>query len=463
MAMKRLSSFGFVPLSQGPADKRARPVNSDLPESPGTIHSDQPQPGPSALSARPQQLPQQPQSSETPQVPSGFVRIDVGTYSKHRLRGLLDEDRFWLLQNAFRPDANYRYPLKEEYGKKRSFQRAWLVQFPWLCYSQTCNGGFCVHCVLFAKRHLSLGQLVTIAMTNFTRAKVTLQEHSKQSSHKMASMDAIDFMSRMEKEHLSVYQLVQNETSALVQNNRQKIKSILKAIVFCGKQTIPLRGHRGQASTSINPGNFRALLDFRVDAGDVVLADHFKTARQNAQYHSPRIQNYLILCTGEWIRNKIIQEVQSAKFFSVCADEGADCSNKEQLPLVLRFVDASKSIREEFVDFILCDTGTSGSAIAGKILTALEGYGLDVSYLRGQAYDGAGNMSGKHRGTAATIQTTCPKAVYVHCAAHSLNLCVVAACNIQLVKNMMGTMVEICLFFSAIHPNVSLSWRITLS
>ena len=72
-----------------------------------------------------------------------------------------------------------------------------------------------------------------------------------------------------------------------------------------------------------------------MDAGDVVLADHFKTAPQNAQHHSPRIQNGLILCTGEWIRNK---EVQHAKFFSVCADEAADCSNKEQLPLVLRFV-----------------------------------------------------------------------------------------------------------------------------
>ena len=33
----------------------------------------------------------------------------------------------------------------------------------------------------------------------------------------------------------------------------------------------------------------------------------------------------------------------------------------------------------------------------------------------------------------------------VHCAAHSLNLCVVGACKIQKVKNMM---VELCLFFS---------------
>jgi hypothetical protein len=58
-------------------------------------------------------------------------------------------------------------------------------------------------------------------------------------------------------------------------------------------------------------------------------------------------------CTAEWIREQILDEVRIAKFFSVCADEAADCSNKEQLPLVIRFVDATGSIREEFVDFIL--------------------------------------------------------------------------------------------------------------
>ena len=37
---------------------------------------------------------------------------------------------------------------------------------------------------------------------------------------------------------------------------------------------IPLRGHREQAGSNTKPGNFRALLDFRIDAGDSVLADH---------------------------------------------------------------------------------------------------------------------------------------------------------------------------------------------
>ena len=220
---------------------------------------------------------------------------------------------------------------------------------------------------------------------------------------------------------------------------------ILKTIVFCGKQNIALRGRREEGSTGQNPGNFQALLQFGIDSGDSVLANHFKECPRNAQYRSPGIQNELIACTGEWIRKRIIQEVVEARFFSVCADEASDVSNKEQLPLVIRFVDKTNSIREEFV---VCDTGTTGVALAGKILEALESYGLDLHGLCGQGYDGAGNMAGKCRGAAACIQASYPKAVFVHCAAHSLNLCVVAACSIQEIKNMMGILVEICLFYA---------------
>ena len=51
---------------------------------------------------------------------------------------------------------------------------------------------------------MHLGQLVTGPMTNFTRASVTLQEHGKQSSHKVASMDTIEFVNRMETGRLSM-------------------------------------------------------------------------------------------------------------------------------------------------------------------------------------------------------------------------------------------------------------------
>ena len=54
-----------------------------------------------------------------------------------------------------------------------------------------------------------------------------------------------------------------------------------------------------------------------------------------------------------------------------------------------------------------------------------------MSFLRGQVYDGAGAMAGRAKGVAARIQNQYPKAIYTHCAAHHLNLCIVKCCSIQ--------------------------------
>ena len=45
------------------------------------------------------------------------------------------------------------------------------------------------------------------------------------------------------------------------------------------------------------------------------------------------------------------------------ADEAADIYNEEDLSVVMRFVDNSKSIHEAFVGLHLCDEGTTGEAI----------------------------------------------------------------------------------------------------
>ena len=80
---------------------------------------------------------------------------------------------------------------------------------------------------------------------------------------------------------------------------------------------------------------------------------------------------------------------------------------------------------------MLCDTGTSGQAIADKIKFTLEKLTLDLNDLREQGHDGAGNMSGKYREAADIIQHDYPKALYAHYVSHVPNLCVVAACSIQ--------------------------------
>ena len=48
---------------------------------------------------------------------------------------------------------------------------------------------------------------------------------------------------------------------------------------------------------------------------------------------------------------------------------------------------------------------------------------LSLSSCREQTYDGVANMAGHLSGVAARIQQEEPKALFVHCFAHSVNLC----------------------------------------
>ena len=102
----------------------------------------------------------------------------------------------------------------------------------------------------------------------------------------------------------------------------------------------------------------------------MVLKEHLSSAPNNAKYQSPTIQNDLINATGEWIQEKILHEVRAAKYFSVCADEASDVANKEQLSLILRFVDQAGLVREEFISFFLCEYGTTGEAVSNLITNA---------------------------------------------------------------------------------------------
>ena len=72
------------------------------------------------------------------------------------------------------------------------------------------------------------------------------------------------------------------------------------------------------------------------------------------------------------------------------------------------------SIREDLTTFLECDSGITGKALADKILGFVRNH-LDPSKMRGQAYDGASNMSGKTNGAAARISSQYSLALCTHC------------------------------------------------
>ena len=215
-------------------------------------------------------------------------------------------------------------------------------------------------------------------------------------------IDAEYFKQYMEGQSIPIDQHCDDLCSKQIKENRQKLEAILKVVIFCGHQNIPLRGHRDDSkSTSVNKGNFLALVDFRCEAGDEILTRHLKSSSSRATYISKTIQNDLIRACGEHIRDQILEEVNNTGPFAVIADEAS--SNQEQLSIVLRFVDSHMDVREEFMGFVECKKGVTGEALASTILDTLDDWKLDRQNLCGQAYDGAGSMAGATKGVAARI------------------------------------------------------------
>ena len=65
------------------------------------------------------------------------------------------------------------------------------------------------------------------------------------------------------------------------------LTSILECIKFCGRQGLALREYRFQDGA--NPGNFRALIDFRAHT-DTVLSNQLEHSPRNGRYLSFGIQ-----------------------------------------------------------------------------------------------------------------------------------------------------------------------------
>ena len=233
--------------------------------------------------------------------------------------------------------------------------------------------------------------------------------------------------------------------SKRIEENRKKIQSIAETVIFCGRQGIFLRGHHDRKTVQEEPlgdyGKFLALLQFQMDSGYKILADHFKSGshHKNALYTSKTVQNESINVCGDIIRSNLLDNIRAAGAFSIMADEATDAGNKEQLAICIRYVNrGTREIVERFMGFSECVTGVTGvtgEAIA-DCLQHLSDWQLPASMMCGQAYVGAGAMAGKTKGAAARIAERYPKAVYTHCAAHVINLCVVK-CNIPKVRNAM--------------------------
>ncbi|XP_012245478.1 uncharacterized protein LOC105681256 [Bombus impatiens] len=126
---------------------------------------------------------------------------------------------------------------------------------------------------------------------------------------------------------------------------------------------------------------------------------------------------------ANYAQKVIIDAIKGAKCYSILLDCTPDVSHQEQLSVVLRCVnitDEKVEIQEHFIKFEIVHN-TTGRGLSETMLI-LDQWGIKISDYRGHGYGNGVNMRGIYRGVQANVLCVNPKALYIPCGSHNLNL-----------------------------------------
>ncbi|XP_022873117.1 zinc finger MYM-type protein 1-like, partial [Olea europaea var. sylvestris] len=213
-----------------------------------------------------------------------------------------------------------------------------------------------------------------------------------------------------------------SQSSSQQKNYKTRFTAVLDCIRFLLMQELLSRGH-DELKESLNKENLIELLNWYAARRKKINEVLFNNAPGNDQMTSPSIHKDLVNCCEVETTMSMINEMDDS-LFSILVDESRDNSIKEQMTVVLRFVDKSVQVKERLLG--ICHIAdTCAQSLKDVVDAIFSTHGLSISSLRGQGYDGASNMSGEFNDLKALIlrESTC--AMYIHCFAHQLQLTVV--------------------------------------
>jgi hypothetical protein len=212
-------------------------------------------------------------------------------------------------------------------------------------------------------------------------------------------------LENLKNQSCHIEKVVKRQTTQEIQNNRLHIKALIDIVRWLTFQACAFRGHDERPETK-NQGNFLEIMELLTSYNEQVGALVLGNTQQNAKYTSHQIQKEILHVFVINVQSSIRHEIGDARFYLI-VDEARDKSKKEQMVLVIRFVDISRFIREQFFDIVHVKD-TTASTLKEEIFFVLSHHNLDVQIIRGQRYDGASNMREEWNGLQALFINDCP-------------------------------------------------------
>ncbi|XP_073523301.1 zinc finger MYM-type protein 1-like isoform X1 [Phyllobates terribilis] len=282
---------------------------------------------------------------------------------------------------------------------KRRLVNGESLERNWLTYSIHKNSVFCFCCTLFPDSSLQLGiikrsALGTDGVNDWKNISAILASHEKSKDH------MISFQKWKELENRpKMNKTIDEEHLRKIEEQEKYWHQILERLIalvrVLGTQNLAFRGS--------NNGNFLKFVEY-LAVFDPVMCEHIRKIRDkeiHAHYLGKTIQNEMIQLLSNGIQVKILDDVKTAKYFSIVLDCTSDVSHVEQMTIIVRFVSTSEDkkfeIKEHFLGFIPV-SDTTGGGLTAAVLNKFEELSLSVDNLRGQGYDNGSNMKGKNIG-----------------------------------------------------------------
>jgi hypothetical protein len=224
---------------------------------------------------------------------------------------------------------------------------------------------------------------------------------------------------------LKLNQTIDSHNQKIIDSERKRWKAVLVrlcAILRCmAAQNLAFRGTSSVIHSHHN-GNFLKLIEC-FSLFDNILKHHLEKIKnkEHVHYLGPQIQNELISLMSEKVKTNILTMVKDVKYYSIILDCTPDCSHREQMSIILRFVSTiTGDVHEHFIGCIEVFDKT-GAGLSERIIKELMDLKININNMRGQSYDNGSNMRGKQN-VQKRILNINPRAFYVPCNSHSLNL-----------------------------------------
>ena len=317
----------------------------------------------------------------------------------------------------------------------RKYQASWKTKFPWITYDALNNKVFCEVCSAADKMHAPLPctgghdmdsykAFVKDGFCSWSKAIERFRCHEKSNVHRAAAG-----ITSAANAGVNVANALSAAKQKQMAEARTALLSIFSSVQYLACQGLALRGHVDTES------NLRQLLNLR--AQDIPELQSW-LARNESKWLSHDILNEMTELFAHDVLRTLKEEIKRAEFFSIIMDETADITVKEQVSVCFRVVTECLEIEELFIGFYQT-ASTTGDALFNLFKDVLLRLSLPVKNCRGQCYDGASNMSGIRNGLQARVKELEPRALYVHCMAHVMNLVVQdVAHNIPECRNFMS-------------------------